>query len=74
MACEVPLRTNLTDLREHVSNFDLEAIGMLNVPLIRLRTNLRILELEGVSRSLVLLNLWDKPKHSDFPHYYCYII
>ena len=47
-ACEVPLRTNVKHLRKHISIFDLEAVGMVYVPLTPSRENLRILELEGI--------------------------
>lgn len=48
MACEVPLRTNIKHLRKHVSIFGLEAVGMIYVPLMPSKKNLRILELEDI--------------------------
>lgn len=53
-------------------DFDLDAIGMMYAPLVPLKKNLRILELEGKESSTFSTSGINK--NIDFPHYHHYII
>lgn len=67
MACEVPLRTNVKHRRKHVSIFGLEAVGMIYVPWMPSKKNLRSWSWKASERVLYFFSLWNKPRHSDFP-------